>query len=102
MRNRVQIENIEEMRRRQGIDDVELHEDIRMLIPGDLVRVSLVTSPTSFETLCVRITSVKGPTFRGKLASRPHSKPLAWLRVGSPVAFCADHIHSIPKAWPDE
>jgi hypothetical protein len=97
MQSRLQIENIEEMRRRQGIDDVELHEEIRQLVPGDIVKISFVSGPTSFETLRVRITSIKGTAFRGKLANRPHSSALSPLHVGSAIAFCADHIHSIPK-----
>jgi hypothetical protein len=34
MRNRVQIENIEEMRRRQGIEDVALHEPAQEEMPA--------------------------------------------------------------------
>ena len=43
MRNPVQIENIEEMRRREGIDDVELRSEIRDLQVGDSVRLTLMT-----------------------------------------------------------
>jgi hypothetical protein len=100
MTSRVQIENIEEMRRRQGIDDVELHEEIRLLMPGDVVKVSFVSGPTAFETLSVRITSIKGSAFRGKLASRPHAAALSRLHVGSSIVFYADHIHSISKGQP--
>jgi hypothetical protein len=100
MRDRVQIENIEEMRRRQGIEDVELHEDIGRLRPGDLVKVTFLTGSASFETLSVRITSIRGTAFRGKLASRPLSTELGRLHVGSPIRFCADHIHSIPGGQP--
>ncbi len=100
MRNRLQIENIEAMRRRQGIEDVELHEDIRRLRPGDFVKVTFVSGPTSFETLWIRLTSIRGTAFRGKLANRPLSTGLGRLHIGSPIAFCADHIHSIPKGQP--
>ncbi len=48
MRNPLHIENIEEMRRQQGIEDIELHEDIDQLRPGDFVKVTLVNGPTSF------------------------------------------------------
>src|SRR5437764_1036180 len=43
MRHRVKIEDIEEMRQRQGIDDAELREAIRGLEVGDLVRLTLLT-----------------------------------------------------------
>ena len=41
MRHTIVIENIEEMRRREGIDDVELREAIRGLRVGDFVRLRL-------------------------------------------------------------
>jgi len=97
MRTRLEIEDIEEMRRREGIDDVELRSDIRALAVGDFVNLTLVTSPHSFETLLVRITSRKGSAFRGKLANRPTSTGLSELPAGSPVAFTTAHIHSLPK-----
>src|SRR5262249_39039660 len=100
MRTRVQIENIEEMRRRQGIEDIELHEDIGRLRPGDLVKITFLSGPTSFETLMVRITSIRGTAFRGKLVGEPRAHGLARLRVGSSIAFCADHIHSISEGQP--
>src|SRR5689334_17596609 len=98
----VQIENIEAMRLREGIDDVELREDVRALAVGDLVRLTFVPRDKSFagETLVVRITAVSGASFRGKLAGRPASKGLSELRVGAPLAFTAAHIHSLPKGRP--
>ena len=96
----MQIENIEEMRRRQGIKDVELHENFGRLRPGDFVKVTFLSGPASFETLSVRITSIRGTAFRGKLASRPLSTGLARLHVGSPISFCAAHIHSISGGQP--
>jgi hypothetical protein len=45
MRHAVQLENIEELRRRQGIDDVELREAIGRLRVGDFVKLTLVTGP---------------------------------------------------------
>jgi hypothetical protein len=103
MRQPVAIENIDEMRRRQGIDDVELHEEIRGLGVGDFVRLTLSTSVTTApvgETLLVRITSIKGGAFRGKLVDRPASSGLSKLPVGWAVAFTAAHIHSIPRSRP--
>ena len=93
----IEIENIEEMRRREGIDDVELREEIRELEIGDLVKVTLLTGTKSFETVLVRITSIRGYAFRGKLANRPASSGLSKLRIGAPLAFTTAHIHSLAK-----
>jgi hypothetical protein len=99
MRKPVEIENIEEMRRREGIEDVELREGICRLHVGDFVKVTLLSrgTPLRGETLCVRITGIKGATFRGKLASTPAVADLGELRVGSPLVFTAAHIHSLAK-----
>ena len=102
MRNPVKIENIEELRRQAGIDDVELREAIRELKAGDHVRLTLLNEKQSngTETLLVRITSIRGGTFRGELANEPASLGLSNLRVGSPIRFTTDHIHSIPQRHP--
>jgi hypothetical protein len=97
MRNRVEIEDIEGMRRQRGIDDAELRVEIGGLEVGDLVNLTLLTGTSSFETLSVRITSIRGSTFRGKLAARPASTVLAHLRVGTLLTFTTAHIHSLPK-----
>jgi hypothetical protein len=97
MRNSVEIEDIEEKRRREGIEDVELREEIRGLRVGDLVKLTFLAAPSTFETLFVRITSIHGSAFRGKLANGPISGRLSRLRVGSAVAFTAAHIHSLPR-----
>jgi hypothetical protein len=98
MRDGVEVENIEEMRLREGIDDAELREEVRGLAVGDLVKLTLLTAKKSFpgETLLVRITRIRGGAFRGKLVDRPASPALSGLRAGSPVAFTAAHIHSLP------
>jgi hypothetical protein len=96
MRHRVEIENIEEMRRQQGIEDAELRTAIRGLRAGQFVKLTLVASGAGAgETLPVRITSIRGTTFRGKLARGPVSGNLSSLKAGSLVAFTAAHIHSI-------
>jgi hypothetical protein len=102
MRNPVEIENIEEMRRCEGIEDVELREEIRELQVGDMVKLTFrpPLQAVAGETLLVRITSIRRGAFRGKLASQPVSAGLAQLRVGSPVAFTAAHIHSLAKGQP--
>jgi hypothetical protein len=97
IRNRIQLENIEEIRCREGIEDVELREAIGGLAIGDVVKVTLLAGPHSLETLPVRITSIKGSVFRGKLAKRPASPSLASLRAGSLLAFTAAHIHSLAR-----
>lgn len=95
----LEIENIEALRRSVGIDDVELRGAIRQLRAGDLVNLTLLASdmPAAGETLSVRITSIQGTAFRGKLVHRPTSLRLSHLRAGSPVSFTRDHIHSIPN-----
>jgi hypothetical protein len=89
----------DDWRRREGIDDVELWEAICGLEIGDFVRLTFLsrTRPFAGETLLVRITSIKGDGFRGKLAQRPALTSLSNLRAGSPVAFTKAHIHSVPK-----
>jgi hypothetical protein len=97
VRNLVEIENIEEMRLREGIDDVELRENIRSLKIGDFVRLTVLTGATG-ETLLVKITSIRRDAFRGELAERPASARRSKLRLGSAVAFTTAHIHSLPNA----
>src|SRR4051812_40720141 len=99
MRNPVEIENIEEMRRLQGIDDAELRRDIRALRVGDTVLLTFLSgaNASAGETLLVRITARNGRTFAGQLAGRPATPALAKLRVGARFNFTGDHIHSIPK-----
>jgi hypothetical protein len=100
MRNTVEIEDIEQRRLGAGIDDVELRSQIRGLHVGDVVNLTFLTGATSFETLSVRITSISGSAFRGKLAESPVRTARSRLRVGSPVAFAAAHIHSLVKRRP--
>jgi hypothetical protein len=102
MRHAVAIENIEEMRRREGIEDVELRKAIRGLAVGDSVKLTFLTgvTPNSGETLRVRITRIEGEAFRGKLSSSPVSVTLANLQAGSAIAFNAAHIHSLVKGEP--
>lgn len=99
MRRHIQIENIEEMRRQQGIDDIQLRKEIQGLAIGGLVRLTLLndTKATVAETLVVRITSIKGRAFRGKLTDGAVHSSLAQLRAGSAVIFAAEHIHSLAK-----
>lgn len=99
MRKPVQIENIEELRRQQGIDDIQLRHEILELAVGDFVKLTLLAAGKASvaETLVVRITSIKGCAFRGKLTDGPVNSGLAQLRAGSSLVFKAAHIHSLAK-----
>jgi hypothetical protein len=99
MSERVQFENIEEMRRQAGIEDVELRQAIRTLRVGDYVRITPLTGGHSSpgRTVLARITRIDGDGFRGKLAGRAASSPRRGLNIGSAVAFTAAHIHSVVK-----
>ena len=97
MRNAVEIEDIDQRRLRAGIDDAELRAEIRGLHVGDFVKLTFLTGPSSSETLSVRITSISGSAFRGKLADNPVAPALSRLRAGSLIAFAAAHIHSLAK-----
>jgi hypothetical protein len=100
----IEIENIEQLRRQEGIEDVELHRAIRGLRAGDIVKLTLLNGATlsAGETLRVRITRVRGKSFRGKLAERPRSAGLSNLSAGSLVVFTSDHIHSLPAQQSSE
>jgi hypothetical protein len=99
MPNGVEIENIEAMRRLEGIEDAELREEIRHLAVGDFVKLTfLLGPPARGETLLVRITDIKGCNFCGLLAGKPSGAGLSKLLLGEPVAFRAAQIHSLPKS----
>jgi hypothetical protein len=100
MKTVVQIENIEEMRRQQGIDDVALRTEVRGLRIDDFVKLTFIATPHASETLVVRITSIRGSAFRGKLVVGPASAGLGHLRTSTVVAFNAAHIHSIASKQP--
>jgi hypothetical protein len=96
MEHAVLIEDIAGRRRREGIDDPDLRDDIRGLAVGDLVRLTLRAEEAhTGETVVVRITEIGTAGFRGALAGRPASKTLAALGAGFAFAFTADHIHSL-------
>jgi hypothetical protein len=101
MRKAVEIEDIEQMRQSEGIDDAELRDEVRQLQPGDLVNLTLLPEGKSLggETLVVRITNRQGHAFRGKLVSRPTSPQLAHA-AGRALTFTTNHIHSVPKGTP--
>lgn len=100
MRYPVVLENIEELRLSQDIDDVELRSEIQTLRVGDAVKLTFLnaTKASVGETLLVRITRIDGRVFHGTLAQKPASHDLPDLRTGAAIAFTSYHIHSIPAA----
>jgi hypothetical protein len=88
----VDIENIEEMRRQEGIDDVELRMEIRELKVGDQVRLTISSGAKFHGTVLVRITQIRGSAFRGKLVKKAPKLP-----AGGLVTFTTAHIHSVLK-----
>src|SRR5690349_6464515 len=102
MPNSIEIEDIEEMRRAAGIDDVELHNDIRSLQVGDVVKLTFSAGPRAFESLFVKITRIRASAFRGKLVNHPVCRALSQLHIGSSVAFTASHIHSLQRKEPPQ
>jgi len=97
----IQIENIDELRRREGIEDVELHEDIDHLQVGDHVRLTFLAGTTLRETVSVRITRIRAGQFRGRLVSRVARPELFGLRPDVLVNFAPEQIHSIARPQPD-
>jgi hypothetical protein len=100
MQTPVEIQDVEELRQRVGIDDVELRKQVRRLRVGDLVKLTFLARPGKAETLCVRITSVRRGRFGGDLVAGARTPQLSHLRGGSPVTFTRAHVHSVPKGPP--
>lgn len=96
----VELENIEELRLSQDIDDVDLRAEIRALRVGDAVKLTFLNAKkaSAGETLRVRIVRIDGRAFYGTLAQKPASHDLPGLVVGDAITFTKDHIHSIPAA----
>ena len=88
----IEIENIDAIRREQGIEDIELRLEIRNLRAGDIVRLTFVSGPRPLETVSVRITQIRGTAFRGKLVKKTSTLP-----VGQLIVFSAVHIHSVQE-----
>ena len=99
MPDTIHIENIEQMRRNRGIDDIQLGNGVRHLKAGCLVRLTFLPGgKPAGETLTVRVTRIVRGRYFGQLAQRAVSAGLAELRPGTPVTFTAAHIHSIGRA----
>ena len=97
MSDDVEIQDIEQMRQQEGIDDIELRGEVRQLRAGDYVRLTFLAGPRQCETIPVRITSIRGGKFRGKLIAGPSSASLPGLHAGLLVVFSQTHIHSVLK-----
>jgi hypothetical protein len=79
MRQRLEIENIEELRLHAGIDNVELREAVAQLRVGDRVRLTFLAGPEGVarETLLVQVTRIRKTDFRWwlRMASEPTQRP---------------------------
>jgi len=100
MRQLIEIEDIEYLRRSNGIEDVKLQQEIARLRAGSVVKLTFLAGPRCSETLAVRITSISSSGFRGKLVKSSTVTGLSKLRLQSVIVFTADHIHSIVTAKP--
>jgi hypothetical protein len=97
MRVSIEIENIDELRRSNGIEDIELHQEIDRLRVGDHVLLTFLSGTALRATLPVRITRIYAGQFRGRLAARIARPELLGLRPNALVAFTAGQIHSIAR-----
>jgi hypothetical protein len=102
VQNSIKIENISEMRRSEGIYDADLYAEIQTLQAGECVRLTFLTgvANSSGEIRLVRITSIKGDVFRGKLFNSSALDGPCKLPPGSLITFSKDHIHSIARERP--
>lgn len=97
------VQNIEEMRRREGIEDEDLRRDISAIKIGDRVHLTLISSqkPMGSETVVVRVTKIDGSKYEGALLTRPISKGLNTLPTDLALFFKREHIHSLLKPGDD-
>jgi hypothetical protein len=119
MTEAVQIENIAEARRRRGIATDGLERAIQSVREGSIIKLTFQTEgvlppgladqarregwpPPAGESMWVEVTGISGEgparVFRGELRNRPAFIDPAKLRLGSPVSFTAEQIHSV---WED-
>ncbi len=97
MRVAIEIENIDELGRCNGIGDIESHEDIGRLRVGDHVLSTFLSDTKLRTTLPVRITHIRAGRFRGRLAGTIARPEWLGLRPNVLVAFTAGQIHSIAR-----
>lgn len=100
MRQTLQIENIDQLRLRQGIDDVELREKIGQLQVGDCVNLTFLKGAQqgASKTVPVQIVRIVKEKFEGKLLKSLGSLGPTDLKVGSMISFRRYHVHSITRA----
>lgn len=100
----IEIENIECMRLREGINDLELRQDIRGLRIGHCVKLTLVSGdrPLEGETVTVRITVHSRRIVPGQAGKAAGVRCLQGPGGAAPLTFSTAHIHSILKARPPE
>jgi hypothetical protein len=98
MKNGYNIEDIEALRVREGIDDIELRDIVGHLVAGDCVRLTFLDNERPSHTLMVRITRAEGRSFRGRLIQCPSKGIPDGLRLGVMLDFRSNHIHSVVRA----
>jgi hypothetical protein len=101
----LRIEEIDALRRQNGIDDVELRQEIAGLRVGDEVRLTFLAGPglPAPQTLRARITHIGDGGFCGRLVDAPAGRAPPALRRGAAVSFTAGQIHSVvPPRRADE
>jgi hypothetical protein len=91
------LEEIDALRRENGIDDVELRQEIARLLVGDQVRLTFLAGPglPAPRTLRARITHIGDGGFRGRLVDAPAGRAPGALRRGMAIDFTAGQIHSV-------
>src|SRR5262245_46303721 len=102
MQTPAEIQDVEQMRQRVGIDDVELRDEVRRLRVGDLVKLTFLAGAARAETLCVRSTSIRRGTFHVHPRPRPlraQESPAGMSRPNAPVA--ATEPKAGPHGWPN-
>lgn len=100
MKRTFKLENIEQMRLREGIDDIELRESIRQLQIGDCVYVTFLdcSHPKRSKTVLIRLVAIHKNGFGGKLMQPLDALGPSDLRVGSLVTFRESHVHSVHRS----
>ena len=94
MKESLVFEDIEELRKQQGIIDLALHRDIERLKPGSKVRLSLLIDRHGAETVVVRLTSIRRETLRGRLVQKPKASAFkALLPAGFNIPSISHSFH---------
>ena len=91
----MEIEDIQQLRWKERIEDLELRAAISHLRIGDSVKLAFRPNKASFagETLLIRITSIRGTAFRGKPAAKPALIGLSTGRITRPLQGGPHSLH---------